>query len=89
MKLSIKAFALAAGLSFGLLLFISVFWLMALGYANEETLLTMIYPAFTISPLGSVLGLIYGFIDGALLGALFAWLYNILARPISSEQENA
>jgi len=79
MKFNIKAFAAASGLIYGFFLFVSTWWLMARGYANQETLLSMIYPYLTISPLGSLLGLIYGLFDGAVIGALFAWLYNQLA----------
>ena len=78
MKLNIKAFALSSGLMFAFALFVSVWWLMARGYSNQETLLGMLYPYFAISPLGSLLGLVYGLFDGAIIGALFAWLYNHL-----------
>ena len=84
MKLNIKALALSSGLMCGLLFFVSAWWLMARGYSNQETLLSMIYPYFTISPLGSLLGLIYGFIDGVIIGALFAWVYNYLTQAFSS-----
>jgi len=84
MKFNIKAFALSSGLMYGLILFVSTCWLMARGYSNQETLLSMVYPAFTISPLGSLLGLIYGFFDGVIIGAVFAWLYNHLAQAFGS-----
>ena len=80
MKFNIKAFALVSGLMYGFVLFISALWLMARGYSNQETLLSMVYPGFTISPLGSLLGLIYGLFDGVIIGGLFAWLYNHLAQ---------
>jgi hypothetical protein len=84
MKFNIKAFALVSGLVYGLVLFVSAWWLMARGYSNQETLLSMVYPYFTISPLGSLLGLIYGLFDGIVIGALFAWLYNHLAQSFGS-----
>jgi hypothetical protein len=84
MKFNIKAFALASGLMYGFVLFVSVWWLMARGYSNQETLLSMVYPYFTISPLGSLLGLIYGLFDGVIIGALFAWLYKQLAQAFGS-----
>jgi hypothetical protein len=85
MKLNIKAFALVSGLIYGLVLFVSAWWLMARGYSNQETLLSMVYPNFTISPLGSLLGLIYGLFDGVIIGALFAWMYNHLAQAFDSQ----
>lgn len=80
MKFNTKALALASGLIYGFILFVTVWWLIARGYSGQETLLSMIYPYLNISPPGSLLGLIYGFVDGAILGALFAWLYNILCK---------
>ncbi len=56
MKFNIKAFALASGLMYGFLLFVSAWWLIARGYSNQETLLSMVYPYFTISPMGSSAG---------------------------------
>jgi len=87
MKFNIKAFALVSGLMYGFVLFISALWLMARGYSNQETLLSMVYPGFTISPLGSLLGLIYGLFDGVIIGALFAWLYNHLAQHSTTGHE--
>ncbi len=80
MKFNIKAFAIASGLVYGFVLFVSAWWLMARGYSNQETLLSMIYPYLTISPFGCLLSLIYGLFDGIIVGALFAWLYNHLAQ---------
>ena len=84
MKFNTKAFAVVSGLIYGFVLLISVLWLVARGYSNQETLLSMVYPGLTISPLGSLLGLIYGFFDGVIIGALFAWLYNHLAKAFDS-----
>ena len=84
MRFDIKAFAIASGLMYGFILFVSVWWLMARGYSNQETLLGMVYPYFTISPQGSLIGLIYGLFDGVIIGALFAWLYNHLAKAFGS-----
>jgi hypothetical protein len=84
MKFNTKAFAISSGLIYGFALFVSVWWLMARGYSNQETLLSMVYPYLTISPSGSLLGLIYGLFDGVIIGALFAWLYNHLAKAFDS-----
>jgi hypothetical protein len=84
MKFNIKAFAIASGLVYGFVLFVSAWWLMARGYSNQETLLGMVYPYLTISPFGSLLGLIYGLFDGVIIGALFAWLYNHLTKAFDS-----
>jgi hypothetical protein len=84
MKFNIKAFAIASGMIYAFVLFISVLWLVARGYSNQETLLSMVYPGLTISPSRSLLGLIYGLFDGVIIGALFAWLYNHLAKASNS-----
>lgn len=84
MKLNIKAFAVSCSLMYAFVLFAGVWWLIARGYSNQETLLSMVYPYFTISPLGSLLGLIYGLIDGVIIGGLLAWLYNHLAQAVGS-----
>jgi len=84
MKFNIKAFAIASGLIYAFVLFVSVLWLMARGYSNQETLLSMVYPGLTISLSGSLLGLSYGLFDGVIIGGLFAWLYNHLAKAFDS-----
>lgn len=84
MKFNVKAFAVGSGLLYGFLLFVSALWLMARGYSNQETLLSMVYPFYSISLLGSLVGLVYGIIDGMILGALFAWVYNHLAQAFGS-----
>jgi len=84
MKFNIKAFAIASGLIYGFVLFVSTWWLMARGYSNQETFLSMVYPGLTISPQGSMAGLVYGFFDGVIIGGLFAWLYNHLAKAFNN-----
>ena len=84
MKFNIKAFAIAFGLIYGFVLLVSTWWLMARGYSNQETLLSMVYPGLTISPQGSIVGLVYGFFDGVIIGGLFAWLYNHLAKTFNN-----
>ncbi|MDA3917215.1 MAG: hypothetical protein PF690_09605 [Deltaproteobacteria bacterium] len=84
MRFNIKAFAIACGLIYGFVLFVSTWWLMARGYSNQETFLSMVYPGLTISPLGSMVGLVYGFFDGVIIGAVFAWVYNHLAKAFDN-----
>jgi hypothetical protein len=81
MKLNIRAFALTLGIIYGLLLFLTTWWLLAQGevFAGKKVFLSYIYPGYKVSPLGSLLGLGYGFIDGTIVGAPFAWLYNKLS----------
>ncbi|MBC8442409.1 MAG: hypothetical protein H8D87_22325 [Deltaproteobacteria bacterium] len=87
MRFNIRAFAISSGLIYGFVLLVSTWWLMGRGYSNQETLLSMVYPGLTISPLGSLFGLVYGFFDGVIIGALFGWLYNHLAKASIINEE--
>lgn len=86
MQLNIKAFALAAGLVWGVGLLILTWWIIALeGATGDVTLIGRIYPGYRITPLGSVIGLAWAFFDGLVGGAIFAWLYNFLARRLGAQ----
>ncbi len=80
MKLSVKAFALTAGILWGAAVFIATVWLLAMGSGGSTiSLLGNFYLGYSFSTLGAFIGLVWGFVDGAICGALFAWLYNKLA----------
>ncbi|EKD93003.1 MAG: hypothetical protein ACD_28C00278G0003 [uncultured bacterium] len=78
MKLSIKAFGLAAGLMWGscLLILTLVAYYTGYGMNQLDFLLVGIYPGYSLSPVGALVGGIEGFVDGMLGGMIFAWLYN-------------
>ncbi len=79
MKLNIKAFAITFSLICGLGVFSLTWWIMILnGIAEEKTFLSLIYPGYEISPVGSIIGLLWGLGDGFFGGWIFAWLYNRL-----------
>jgi hypothetical protein len=85
MTLNIKAFALTAGILWGLGIFFLTWWVIAFdGATGEPTLIGRLYRGYTLSPIGSVVGLVWGFFDGLIGGALFAWLYNLIAKQKSS-----
>jgi len=80
MKLNVKAFALAFGITWGVGLFILTWWIIAFeGASGEVTFIGRLYRGYNISPLGSLIGLGWGLVDGAIGGAIFAWLYNLIA----------
>ena len=88
MKLSIRAFALAFAVWWGVGLFLGTWWVIATsGATGEPTFLARIYIGYEISPMGSVIGLVWGAIDGLIAGAIFAWLYNIIADRLPAAQE--
>lgn len=88
MKLNTKAFALAAGVVWGVNWFILTWWMILFeGITHEVTLLGRWYRGFTVSPLGSLVALGYGFVDGFLIGLLVAWLYNKLSPHFRSRDD--
>lgn len=81
MKLSVKAFALACGIMWGLGLFaLTLLAVYANGYGADFLKICEMYPWYEISLAGAFIGLVWGFIDGLIGGAVFAWLYNLLAK---------
>ena len=83
MKLSIKAFALACGLVWGIGLFVLTWWVILFdGASGDPTVIGRVYRGYSLSPLGSLVGLIWGLVDGAIGGAVFAWVYNLFAPAI-------
>ena len=77
--MSVKAFALAGGILWGVVLFAFTLIEAARGAGHTLVVLDGVYRGYSVSYLGAVIGLVYGFISGALLGAAFSWLYNVLA----------
>ena len=85
MKLNVKAFALSCGLVWGIGLFLSTWFVIALDGASEDpTLISRWYRGYTFSPIGSLVGLAWALPDGLIGGAVFAWIYNFFAgRAVS------
>jgi hypothetical protein len=85
MKLNIKAFAIAVGLFWGLLLFLCTWWIIFFdGATGQTTMIGAVYRGFNISAAGSFIGLAWGLVDGLIGGAIFAWLYNWLVDRFQS-----
>lgn len=80
MKLNALKLGLAAGIFWGLSLFVLTFanlWFD--DYAGEWLrLMGNTYPGYELSPVGSIVGLIYGFFVGFISIGIFAWIYNKL-----------
>ena len=79
--MSIRAFALTAGIFVSETLFFIAWWLILIGNTDgPTTLLERIYIGYSFTPIGSVIGAVWGFIDFAIGGAIAAWLYNKIKK---------
>jgi hypothetical protein len=81
-NMNVKAFSLAAGFLWGLLLFVATLVETARGAGHTLNVLGVFYIGYTVSYLGSLVALVYGFVSAALIGAAFAWLYNRFAGKV-------
>lgn len=79
MKLHVFKFALAGGILWAVIMFITT--LLSVwtgGYASDFLwMMASIYPGYEVTLGGSIVGLIYGFIDAFVLVLVFGWLYNL------------
>lgn len=82
MKLSVKGFALACGITFALAMLVG--GIMAMMWpewgARFMDLAGALYPGVEGVAFGPVIvATLYALVDGAIFGAIFAWLYNRFA----------
>ena len=86
MKLNIKAFAIAAGLVWGINWFALTWWMMIFdGITHEITIIGRMYRGWSLSPAGSIVGFLWGFLDGFLIGLFVAWIYNKLIPILTTK----
>lgn len=79
MKLNAWKLGLAAGILWGLSLFLVTWISIFTGYGLFWLSQWMdVYPGYSITPLGTFVVLIYGFVDGFICLFLLGWLYNLL-----------
>ena len=81
--MNVKAFAVAAGIMWGFLLFAGTLLEAARGAGHTLSVLAALYGGYSVTYLGSLVGLFHGFVSGALVGAAFCWLYNRFAGAFS------
>ena len=84
-----KAFAIAAGILWGFLLFAFTAVETARGAGHALVRLNALYLGYSVSYLGSVVGLVYGFVSAAIVGFVFCWLYNRFACSPSEPKTKA
>ncbi|NGX28652.1 MAG: hypothetical protein K940chlam1_00836 [Candidatus Anoxychlamydiales bacterium] len=79
MKLNVRAFTIATGITWGLfMLFLA--WISSFGWGiRDVSVIAGLYLGYTPTFLGGVIGAIWGFIDGAIGGFIFSYFYNLLA----------
>ena len=79
--MSIRGFALTAGIFGAVTMFLLPWWLMLTGNAEgPTTLLERVYIGYSFTPLGSIIGAAWGFVDWGIAGAIFAWIYNRIEK---------
>ena len=79
--MSIRRFALTAGIFGAVTMFLLPWWLMLTGNTEgPTTLLERVYLGYSFTPLGSIIGAAWGFVDWGIAGAIFAWLYNWIKK---------
>lgn len=80
MKLDIKAFAVACGITWGICVFCLAL-LTYFGYASEFVeLISSVYIGYKPGILGAVIGAFWGFVDAGIGGLVLAWIYNRIAK---------
>ena len=79
--MSIRAFALTAGIFGAVTMFLLAWWLILTGNADgPPTIFERIYIGYSFTPMGSLIGAVWGFVDWGIAGAIFAWLYNWIKK---------
>ena len=77
MKLNTRAFALAAGIIWGIVVFaVTNISLLRGGKGEHLSKLAQIYPGYSFSFAGSIIGFLWAFVSMLILAWLLAFLYN-------------
>ena len=83
-RLNARAWGIAVGLLMGGGLFLATIVLVVKGGPNvgqHLQLLSVYFPGYRVTALGSVIGFVYGFVVGYGLGRLVGSVYNRLVGP--------
>ena len=76
MKVRVRAFGMAGGVSLGLYFSFVTFFSLVFGAGEAFPFLALYLPYLKRTPFGVLYGLVGGFVEGFLIAAFFAWLYN-------------
>jgi len=83
-RLNARAWGVAMGLLLGFGLFIATNILVLKGgpeVGPHLSLLSVYFPGYRVTFLGSLIGFVYAFVLGYALGRLIGTIYNFLVRP--------
>ncbi|HMN25394.1 MAG TPA: hypothetical protein PKE38_12890 [Ignavibacteriaceae bacterium] len=81
MELRKRAFGMAIGLVWGLIMLLGTWFLLLRGSPGEIfSKASAFYIGYSYSWGGAVIGFIYGFVTGFIAGVFIAWLYNIFCK---------
>jgi hypothetical protein len=83
LRLNGRAWGIACGLLFGLVLFAATNFLLILGGENvgqHLNLLSVYFPGYEVTFLGSFVGFVYAFVVGYATGRIICSVYNLAAR---------
>ena len=76
-RLHMKSFALAAGISWAVGLFLLALSVTMFNWGTAwMSLIQSVYLGYDASPVGILAGMIWGFLDMAIAGVVFVYLYN-------------
>lgn len=81
MKLNLKALGFAAGIIWGVAVFLMT--LVSIGSEYGDKVLKgveSIYPGYSVSVGGAFIGLVYGFVDGFVCALIFGLIYNAFIK---------
>ena len=85
MKLNEKAFALSAGITWGLVIFLLTnIRLLQGGRGELLSNIGHLYIGWSYSFVGSIVGFVWGFVTMFIVGWVAAWLYNMFAAQSKS-----
>ena len=82
-RLDMVALSIAAGVLFGLAVFLATIWLLLKGappgihVGPHLGLMANFLPGYSVSWSGSIVGAIYGFVSGILTGVFFSLIWNL------------
>ena len=87
MEIRKRAFGLALGSFWGLVLLLGTWFLLLRGSPGEVfSKASSFYIGYSYSFGGAIIGFIYGFVTGFIAGVFIAWLYEIFSKMLYKEK---